>query len=145
MPEFIFNGAAVWKSETESDLAIRGKHVVTVSPPPEFGGKAGYVFPEEVFAASLASCMNTIFVLVAGNSKLSYKRLETEAAVTMDAEGLEKLVFTRIHFGIKLGLEPDGKAERVKAEAVYRVAQRVCPLSQSWGTKVPITFELSYV
>jgi hypothetical protein len=50
VPEFDFEGTASWKSGTECDLTIRGKRVVTVSPPPEFGGKEGYCVPEEVFA-----------------------------------------------------------------------------------------------
>ncbi len=68
MSLFTFEGTATWKSGTECDLSIRGKHIITVSPPPEFGGKQGYCVPEEIFAASLASCMNTIFLLIAKNS-----------------------------------------------------------------------------
>lgn len=145
MPEFIFKGTASWRGETESDLTIKGKHVTTVSPPPELGGKEGYVVPEEVFTASLASYMNTIFLLIARNSKLNYRNLETQATVKMDVEGLDKLIFTHIHFSIKIKLEVDSERERKKADSVYRIAQRICPLSQSWGDKVPITFELSYL
>jgi organic hydroperoxide reductase OsmC/OhrA len=49
---------------TECELTVKGKKIATVSSPPEFDGKAGYCVPEEIFAASLASCMNTIFILV---------------------------------------------------------------------------------
>jgi organic hydroperoxide reductase OsmC/OhrA len=80
------------ESNTESDVAVKGKHIVTVSPPPQFGGKAGYCTPEDIFTASLASCMNTIYLLIAGNSKLGLKNLETNATLKMDAEGLKKLI-----------------------------------------------------
>ena len=83
MPEFTFEGSANWKSGTECDLTIKGKHIATVSPPPEFGGKEGYCVPEEIFTASLASCMNTLFLLVARNSKLGLKKLETIATLKM--------------------------------------------------------------
>jgi hypothetical protein len=43
MPEFIFEGVANWKSGTECDLTVKGKHIATVSPPPEFGEKRGIV------------------------------------------------------------------------------------------------------
>ena len=49
MPEFVFEGDARWKSGTECDLTVKGKHIATVSPPPEFGGKQGYCVPEEIF------------------------------------------------------------------------------------------------
>ena len=145
MPEFVFDGTASWKIGTECDLTIKGKHIATVSPPPEFGGKQGYCVPEEVFAASLASCMNTLFLLVAKNSKVNLKKLETTASVKMNAESLEKLIFTNIHFNMKVGLEKDDERERKKAETVYKIAQKICPIRQSWGEDVPINFELNFV
>jgi organic hydroperoxide reductase OsmC/OhrA len=144
MPEFCFEGIASWKGGTECDLTIKGKRFITVSPPPEFGGKQGYCAPEEVFAASLASCMNTIFLLIADNSKLGLKKLETKAAVKMNAEGLEKLIFTHIHFVITVKLENDNERERRKAHVIYEKAEKICPLRQSWGEKVPVSFELNF-
>jgi organic hydroperoxide reductase OsmC/OhrA len=144
MPELVFEGTASWKSGTECDLTVKGKHIATVSPPPEFGGKAGYCVPEEIFAASLASCMNTLFLLIARNSELGLKNLETKAIVKMNAEGLEKLIFTNIHFNMKVKLQKDDERERKKANSVYQIAQKICPLRQSWGEDVPISFELTF-
>jgi organic hydroperoxide reductase OsmC/OhrA len=144
MPEMTFEGTASWKSGTECDLTVKGKHLVTVSPPPEFGGKEGYCVPEEIFAASLASCMNTLFMLVAKNSNLGLKKLSTKATVKMNVEGLEKLVFTHIHFIMTIKLEKDDERERKKANSVYQIAQKICPLRQSWGEDVPISFELCF-
>jgi len=144
MPEFNFEGTASWKSGTECDLTVKGKHIATVSPPPEFGGKQGYCVPEEIFAASLASCINTLYILIARNSNLRMKSLETKATVKMDAQGLEKLIFTNVHFEMKVKLEKDDERERKKAISVYQIAQKICPIRQSWGEKVSITFELNF-
>ena len=144
MPEFTFEGTANWKSGTECVLTVKGKHIATVSPPPEFGGKEGYCVPEEIFAASLASCMNTLFLLIAKNSKLNLKNLGTKATLKMNAEGLDKLIFTNIHFNMQVKLEKDNEWERKKANSCFRIAQKICPLRQSWGEKVPITFELNF-
>ena len=46
MPEMIFEGTATWKSSTECDLTMKGKHLVTVCPPPSFGGKKATAFPK---------------------------------------------------------------------------------------------------
>lgn len=144
MPEFNFEGTASWKSGTECDLTVKGKHIVMVSPPPEFGGKEVYCVPEEIFAASLASCINTLYILIGKNSHLRMKSLETKATVKMDAQGLEKLIFTNVHFEMKVKLEKDDERERKKANSVFQIAQKICPIRQSWGEKVPITFELNF-
>ena len=144
MPEIIFEGTATWKSGTECDLTVKGKHIATVSPPPAFGGKEGYCVPEEIFAAALASCMNTLFLLISKNSALGLKSLGTKTAVKMNVEGLEKLIFTDVHFDMNVGLEKDNERERKKAEKVYAMAQKICPLRQSWGEDVPISFELCF-
>jgi len=144
MQEFVFEGVSTWKSGTECDLTVKGKHIATVSPPPEFGGKEGYCVPEEIFTASLASCINTLFLLIAKNSNLKLRSLETKATMKMSAEGLDKLIFTNIHFNMKTKLERDDERERKKANAVFRITQKICPLRQSWGENVPISFELNF-
>jgi organic hydroperoxide reductase OsmC/OhrA len=144
MPELVFESTADWKSETECDLIIKGKRIVTVSPPPEFGGKEGFCVPEEVFAAFLASCMNTLFASIAKNSKLGLKNLKTKVAIKMDAEGLSRLIFTSVHFDLNVRLENDDERSRKKAERVYQMAQKICPLRQSWGEGVPLTFVLNF-
>lgn len=144
MPDMNFEGTASWNSGLECDITIKGKHLATVSPPPAFGGKEGFCVPEEIFSAALASCMNTLFLLIAQNSKLPLKSLATKSVVTMNVEGLEKLIFTRVHFTMTVGLESDNERNRKKAHAVYGMAQKICPLRQSWGEGVPISFELIF-
>lgn len=145
MPEMNFEGTATWKSGTECDLTVKGKHITTVSPPPMFGGIEGYCVPEDIFAAALASCMNTLFLLIAKNSMLELKNLDTVANVKMNIEGMEKLIFTNIHFSMNVKLEKDDERERNKAKRVYEMAQKICPLRQSWGEDVPISFELNFL
>ena len=144
MPELNFEGTATWKSGTECDLSVKGKHIATVSPPPSFGGKEGFCVPEEIFAAALASCMNTLFLLIAKNSQLALKNLATKAEVKMNVEGMEKLIFTNVHFTMAVGLEADNERERKKAQTIYNMAQKICPIRQSWGEAVPISFELVF-
>jgi organic hydroperoxide reductase OsmC/OhrA len=145
MPEMNFEGIATWKGGTECQLSVKGKDLVTVSPPPMFGGKEGYCVPEDIFAAALASCMNTLFLLIANNSQLGLKSLETKANVKMDIEGMEKLIFTNVHFNMDVALQNDNERERKKATTVYGMAQKICPIRQSWGEDVPISFDLKFI
>jgi len=144
MPEMNFEGIATWVSGVECELSVKGKKIATVSPPPAFGGKEGYCSPEDIFAAALASCMNTLFLLIAKNSNLGLKKLETKADVKMSIEGLEKLIFTNVHFTMNVKLEKDEERERKKTEKVHQMAQKICPLRQSWGENVPISFDLAF-
>jgi len=73
------------------------------------------------------------------------RSLNTEAMVTMKIEGLEKLIFTKINFAMKIELETNNERERKKANKVYDMAQKICPLKQSWGEDVPISFELCFL
>jgi len=144
MPKINFEGTASWISGLECELLVKGRKIATVNPPPSFGGKPGFCVPEEIFAAALASCMNTIFLLIAKNSNLEMQKLETNADVEMNIEGMKKLIFTNVHFNMKVKLEKDNDRERKKASRVYQMAQKICPLRQSWGEDVPITFELNF-
>jgi organic hydroperoxide reductase OsmC/OhrA len=128
MPEMNFEGTATWKGGTECELTVKGKQIVTVSPPPSFGGKEGYCVPEDIFAAALASCINTLFLLIAKNSQLSLKGLETKATVKMNVEGLEKLIFTNVHFMMNVGLENDNEHERKKLILFIRWRRRFVQL-----------------
>ena len=109
-----FEGTATWKSGTECQLSVKGKELITVSPPPMFGGKEGMCVPEDIFAAALASCINTLYLLIAKNSQLGLKSLETKANVKMNIEGMEKLIFTDVHFNMNVALETDNERERKK-------------------------------
>jgi len=107
----VFEGAANWKGGTECDLTIKGNTIATISPPPEFDGKVAHSLPGEIFATSLVSCMNIIFLLVASNCKLWLCNLDTKAAVTMSFEGLEKIVLKHIHVIMDIGLQTDNERE----------------------------------
>jgi organic hydroperoxide reductase OsmC/OhrA len=139
-----FEGTATWKSGVECDLVIKGKKIATVSPPPSFGGKEGMCSPEDIFAAALATCMNTLFLLIARNSNLALKKLDTKAKLTMNVEGMEKLIFTDVHFTMSVGLQMDNERDRKKARTVYDMAQKICRIRQSWGEGVPISFDLVF-
>jgi organic hydroperoxide reductase OsmC/OhrA len=144
MPEMNFEGTATWEGGTECALSVKGKDIVSVSPPPMFGGKEGYCKPEDIFAAALASCMNTLFLLIARNSQLGLKNLDTKAIVKMNIEGMEKMIFTDVHFIMDVGLQTDNEWDRKKANTVYGMAQKICPIRQSWGEAVPISFEINF-
>ena len=89
--------------------------------------------------------MNTLFLLIAKNSMLDLKNLETKASLKMNIEELEKLILINMAFTIKVKLDKDEELERKKAGSVYQMAQKICPLRQLWGEQVPTSFELNFL
>jgi hypothetical protein len=53
--------------------------------------------------------------------------LETKAAVKMNAEGLEKLIFTHIHFAITVKLENDMNEKEEKPSPSMKKPRRYAP------------------
>jgi len=82
--------------------------------------------PEDIFAAALASYVNTLFLLIAKNSQLGLKSLETIANVNERGD-MEKLIFTNVHFNMNVALENDNERERKKAKHCLRHGQKICP------------------
>lgn len=54
------------------------------------------------------------------------------------------MIFTNVHFKMNVGLEMNNEWERKKANTVYGMAQKICPIRQSGGEAVPINFELNF-
>ena len=75
---------------------------------------------------------------------LALKTLDTLTVVKMKVEEMEKLIFTKVHFNMNVALEKDNERGRGKARKVYDMAQKICPLRQSWGEAIPIGFELNF-
>ncbi len=86
---------------------VKGKHIATAILPLTFGRKKELLLAEEILAAAVRSCMNTLFLVILKNSMLGLKSLETKAAVKMSIEELEKLIFSDVHFVMNVGLEKD--------------------------------------
>jgi hypothetical protein len=46
---------------------------------------------------------------------------------------------------MNVALADDNERDRKKATTVYEMAQKICPIRQSWGEKVPISFKLNFL
>jgi len=67
---------------------------------------------------------------------LGLQKLETKADVKMSIEGLEKLIFTNVHFSMNVKLEKDEDQERKKAESLPDGTENL-PAATVMGRKRP--------
>lgn len=124
-----------WTGEKKGTMTVEGKPPVEVATPPEFKGHEGIWSPEDLFVASVNSCIMTTFLAFAEREGLGFEGFESEAEGLLEfVEG--KLRFTRITVRPRVALRSG--EEREKAEEILRKAERNCLVSNSVQTAIEL-------
>lgn len=90
-----YENKVVWETEKRGNLKIEGKPDLHIATPPEFGGHQGIHSPEDLFVASLNTCIMATFLAFAQKTRTTFTAFECSAVGTLDkVEG--ELKFTRI-------------------------------------------------
>ena len=125
--------AVRWTGEKKGALTTAGKPPVEVATPPEFKGHEGIWSPEDLYVASVNSCIMSTFLAFAGRAGLAFDAYESEA------EGLlefveNRLVFTKIVVRPRIALR--SAEDRAKAEEIVHKADKNCLVTNSIRTEV---------
>ncbi|HEY5765737.1 MAG TPA: OsmC family protein, partial [Candidatus Deferrimicrobiaceae bacterium] len=84
-----------WTGEKKGMMTIAGKPPVEVATPPEFKGHEGIWSPEDLYVASVNSCIMTTFLAFAERAGLEFEKFESEAEGLLEfVEG--RFLFTKI-------------------------------------------------
>lgn len=125
---FSYRTGIQWLGGRAGTLQSEGKPAFRVASPPEFKGEAGVWTPEDLFVASVNTCVMATFVAFAERQKLSV------IAYSCEAEGLIEFVDSGYRF-THLTLRPKvvvQTAEAVaQAEKTVRDAHANCFVSNS--------------
>jgi Ohr subfamily peroxiredoxin len=98
---------------------------VALRLPAELGGPGGGTNPEQLFAASYASCFHGAMSLLAAKAGLDIAAAVVEVAVTFGRDPVDGLYLLSADVRIHLpGMQ------RATAEQLIRNAERVCPYSK---------------
>ena len=125
--------SVTWTGEKKGTMTVAGKPPVEVATPPEFKGHEGIWSPEDLFVASVNSCVMTTFLAFADRAGLAYEKFESEA------EGLLEFVdggflFTKVVVRPRVTLR--SAEDKEKAEEILNKAERNCLVSNSLRTEV---------
>jgi peroxiredoxin-like protein len=125
--------SVMWTGEKKGTMTVTGKPSVEVATPPEFKGHQGIWSPEDLFVASVNSCLMTTFLAFADRAGLGFEKFES------DAEGLLEFVdgrflFTKIVVRPRVALR--SAEDKGKAEEILHKAERNCLVSNSLRTEV---------
>jgi len=120
-----------WSLETNEGLETR------MSVPEEFGGEKEKPSPEDLFSASLQSCLLATFKTIAERIHLDYQKIEAEAKVSLDRGEDSRPVMKQAEINLKI----TEVADTGKAAEVAESAEKNCFIHNSVNTDVETNFE----
>jgi len=122
-----------WTGEKKGMMDVAGKPSVEVATPPEFKGHEGIWSPEDLFVASVNSCIMTTFLAFTGRAGLALEGYESEAEGLLEFVD-ERLIFTKIVVRPRVTLTSG--EDRAKAEEIPHKAEKSCLVSNSVRTEI---------
>ena len=135
LKSFIFRTTVKWREDKRGSIWSSQKDEIEISTPPEFKGPEGYWSPEELFLASINSCIMTTFLYFAEKFALSFLSYESkiEGEVSFE-EG--KLIFSSIT--VEPLIRVRNESEREKVRKVIEKSEKYCLISSSVKTKITV-------
>ncbi len=136
--DFTFSNTVKYNREKKGSAGIAGAGEIAVASPKELGGPGGAANPEEIFVASVNSCIMLAFEFFAARAEIDFSSYRSEAhgTVEKDKGGMR---FTKMTVNAALTV-PDGQ----DAEAINRAAaaaEKYCLVSRSLN--FPVEYELA--
>ncbi len=122
-----------WHLETGEGLETE------MSVPEEFGGNTDNPSPEDLFSASLQTCMIATFKTIAERKGLEYEEISSEASVSLDRGKDSRPVMKEA----EIELITEGIINKEKAEKVAQATEKNCFIHNSVKTDVRTSFEFN--
>ena len=136
---FIYSNRLRWIEKRIGELSQSDKPPIRIATPPEFQGHPGVWTPEDLFVASVNSCIMTTFLYYAYKEKLDFLSYQSEAeGVLENVEG--KFMFSSIKVYPKIQVTSDSDVARAKE--LIELSDRKCLISNSIKSEVVVTAEV---
>ena len=133
--KFVYKNSIEWEDQRKGILSSDGKPGFRVSSPPEFKGHAGIWNPEELFIASVNSCIMTTFLYYAERKKLEFISYKSEAEGIIEMTE-NKFIFTEIK--IRPFIIIKNSSDIAKAKELIEFSEKNCLISNSIKPKVSV-------
>jgi len=136
----LFKNSLEKKGNSSAVTSMSGVKDTAVGPPAEYGGSPETLNPEELFVASINSCIMLVFYHFADKFglRINLYRSDAEGQVEKTREGLR---FTRVSVRAEVELDDDSQAEKVQEAA--ELAEKYCLVSNSVSCPVEYTVGIS--
>lgn len=133
-------GSEEFKTETYDrthSVQFEGGQSINGSAAPDFYGRAEYTNPEEMLAASLASCHMLTFLAVAAKMRLPVADYTDSAVATLEKNAEGRMAVTKVVLRPKVTFQNSNDAPNAsKLEGMHRKAHTACMIANSVKTEV---------
>ena len=136
---FIFKTKIKWIEGKKGKLYTSGKPSIEVATPPEFRGPEGYWSPEDLFLASINSCIMTTFIHFSQKESFTFLSYESEVEGEVSFEE-GKLIFSSVI--VRPVIKVKSESDRRKAEQLIEKSERYCLISASVKSKITVLAEI---
>jgi organic hydroperoxide reductase OsmC/OhrA len=137
-----YTNKVVWETEKKGTLKIEGKPDLDIATPPEFGGHKGIHSPEDLFVASVNTCILSTFLSFAEKTRTKFISFECSAEGTLDkVEG--QLIFVKIV--ITSHVQVPSEREKKHALHTLKLVDKHCLVTNSMNCVVEIHPEVTVV
>ena len=135
----IFSNGLSKQGEAPARTVMSGIPETEVGPPAVYGGSEQALNPEEMFVASINSCIMLVFYHFVNKFKINIVSYSSEANGTVE-KTKNGLRFTSVKVEAKVVLGDDTPAEKIKETA--ELAERYCLVSGSVACPVEYDVEI---
>lgn len=124
----VFTNAVYKEADKPATTQMSGISETEVGAPETYGGSPDALNPEEMFVASINSCIMLVFYHFADKYKVEILSYTTEAAGTVE-KTKNGLRFTAVEVKAKVSLRDDSQAGKI--EEIAQLAEKYCLVSGS--------------
>ena len=137
---YSYETTIVWRDKKEGTIHVQGNPELNVAAPPEFGGPSNRWSPEQLFVASVGSCLMNTFLFFAEMLRIGIHSYRSIASGHMEKTP-DGLRFTAIDVVIFAGVK-DGEGMQ-KAKKLQSKLEKYCPISTSLRCPVRLDFKIT--
>lgn len=137
--KFIYKANVKWLGEKRGLLSSSGKPDIDVATPPEFKGHPGFWTPEDLFTASINSCVMTTFLHYVERKSLGLLGYESEAESVL--EKIEnKFIISEVNLRVRITVKENTDIQNAKD--IINLSKENCLISNSVRSKVNLFLEI---
>lgn len=136
-----FETKLIWKEGKQARLIGRERPLLEVAAPEEFGGPGRIWCPEELFVASIESCLMSTLLYFAERFGLSLQAYSSRSRGVL-AKTAEGLRFSGVDVRIEVAWRDGESLEKAGSLRLKEKLEKYCPVSASLNCPVSIALEM---